>query len=184
MRLRFHEIIFTSLLLGMFAGTFALVVQPHARARREKAAEMRSMNGAISTVVESTSGLEDVKRRVDQEQQATAFFGSRLAKASDLQRAISELVQIATANSLQAGEVQTLRGQTVGGVDARPMHLQVSGNFNGIYSFLLQLEAVPRIMRVSHLDLSTSGDRDDLISADITLMMYFTSDGGTVAQAN
>jgi Tfp pilus assembly protein PilO len=184
MRFGVREIIFTSILLGMVAGTYAMVVQPHARARREKLAEMRAMNRAISTALASTSGLEDVKRRVEQEQQATAFFGSRLAKATDLPTAVNELVQIATANSLQAGEVQILRGQSFPGVDARPVHLQLTGNFNGIYSFLLQLEGVPRIMRVSHLNLSESGDRDDQISADLTLTMYFAADGAAVAQAN
>jgi type IV pilus assembly protein PilO len=173
MQFGFREMIFTSLSLGMVAGTYAMVVQPHARAREKRVAEMHAMDVAIADIHKSTDGLDDVACRVDRQQQATNAFRSRMPGESDSQKTLDEVIQTAVANSLQAGEVTPLKRRELDGVIAQPVKLRFSGNFNGFYAFLLQLEGMPLITRTTQIDLSGIDDRDGQIQAEMTLTLYF-----------
>jgi Tfp pilus assembly protein PilO len=170
--------IFTSLLLGLVAGTYATIVQPHARARNQRAAEMRAMDQTLSRIAKSSSEFDAVARHVDQQDQAAAMFESRMPVDRDAQKSIDEVLQAAAANSLQAGEVHLLQREHINGVECQPLNLELAGNFNGFYSFLLQLESMPRVNRVAGLDLRGDEQRDGQIQAKLTLNMYFEADAG------
>ena len=178
MQFGFREMMFTSLLLGMVAGTYAVIVRPHARQRQQRLADMHSMDAAVSEARDCTEGLEDLAQHIHQQEQATAFFRSRLPKEADIEKAINEVIQTAAANSLQAGEIQMLKREQSDGVSGQPVHMQFSGDFNGFYSFLLQLEEMPRVMRITQLDVA-GGDHSGQIRAELALMMYFDSGATT-----
>ena len=173
MQFGFREIIFTSLLLGLVAGTYATIVQPHARDRQLQLAQMRSMDAALSALRGSTDVFEPLAHQVDQEDRAAALFRSRLPSRAETQKGVDEVLQTAAANSLQAGEVLLLKPTELGGLTAQPIDLHFTGNFNGFYSFLLQLESMPRVTRITALNLKGSDDHDSQIQADMKLTMYF-----------
>jgi Tfp pilus assembly protein PilO len=63
--------------------------------------------------------------------------------------------------------------------------MSLSGDFNGFYAFLQQLEKMPRITRVTNMALTKITDRDGAMQARITLSIFFEPDGGTnVATSN
>jgi len=63
--------------------------------------------------------------------------------------------------------------------------MNLSGDFNGYYSFLLQLEKLPRITRVTQMNLQKISDRDGEMQAQMTLSIFFEPDtGGAVAGTN
>ena len=51
------------------------------------------------------------------------------------------------------------------------------GNFNGFYTFLLQLEKLPRITRITNLTLQKLQDKDGEMQASMTLSIFFEADG-------
>ena len=57
--------------------------------------------------------------------------------------------------------------------------MSLSGDFNGFYSFLLQLEKLPRITRVTNMSLSKITDRDGEMNATMTLSIFFEPDTGS-----
>jgi len=173
MQFGFREIIFTSLLLGLVAGTYATIVQPHARARQQQVAEMRSMDAQLLALQSSAGEFGPLAHRVDEEQQAAVLFRSRLSNEGETQKAVDEVLQTAAANSLQAGEVLLLKPAEVGELSSQPINLHLTGNFNGFYSFLLQLESMPRVTRITGLNLRGCDDHDGQVQADVTLTMYF-----------
>jgi Tfp pilus assembly protein PilO len=173
MRFGFREMIFTSLLLGLVAGTYATIVQPHARARQQQLAEIRSMDAGISALGNSTASLAPLAGRVEEEEARAALFQARLPSQSDTHKGVDQVLQMAAANSLQAAEALPLKPTERDGLRAQPVNFHFTGNFNGFYSFLLQLESMPRVARISRLDLKGADDRDGQIQADMTLTMYF-----------
>jgi type IV pilus assembly protein PilO len=179
MQFGLREMIFTSLLLGMVAGTYATIVQPHARARTQRTAEMRGMDTTLSKISGSAGDFDAVARHVDQQRQAATLFDSRLPRACDIQKSIDEVMQAAAANSLQAGEAQLLQREDNNGIECQPVKLELTGNFNGFYSFLLQLESMPHASRVAGLALRGGEQHDGQIQADLTVKMYFAPDKST-----
>jgi Tfp pilus assembly protein PilO len=176
MHLGFRETVFISLLLGMVVGTYALVVRPHGAERERRLSEIRSMDCAISGVGNSTQGLEELEQHIARQHEATALFRSRLPKEADIDREISEVIQTAAANSLQSRQTRVLDRQESNGIGARRVDLELTGNFNGFYSFLLQSEQMPRLMRIVQLNVAGGNEKEGQIQADLTLMMYFDSD--------
>ena len=57
------------------------------------------------------------------------------------------------------------------------------GDFNGFYAFLLQLEKLPRITRVSQMKLEKISERDGEMTAQLTLSIFFEPEtGGTASR--
>jgi hypothetical protein len=62
--------------------------------------------------------------------------------------------------------------------------LSLSGDFNGYYAFLLQLEKLPRITRVTQMKLEKINDRDGEMQAQLTLSIFFEPDTGSRSLAS
>jgi Tfp pilus assembly protein PilO len=184
MKFGLRELVFTSLMLGAVAGAYAMIVQPHASIRRQQLAEMRSMDADLSAITNSTDGLENLTSRVDQQRNAIALFGSMLPQQSDVQKAVNELLQTAAANSLQAGDVQLPERKQSDGLGVQPVSLAFTGNFNAFYSFLLQLEGMHHVMRLSEMKFHYGGAADGQIQSRMMLSLFFDSSAGNLAQAN
>ena len=58
------------------------------------------------------------------------------------------------------------------------IQLSLAGDFNGFYAFLLQLEKLPRITRVSQMKLEKIDERDGEMQAQMTLSIFFEPDTG------
>jgi type IV pilus assembly protein PilO len=90
---------------------------------------------------------------------------------------------MAEANSLATKTVRTLKSERFAGYSEQPIQMSLSGNFNGFYLFLQQLEKLPRITRVTNMTLTKINDRDGEMQASMTLSIYFEPDGGGPAVA-
>ena len=59
------------------------------------------------------------------------------------------------------------------GYSEQPIEMSLSGDFNGFYEFLLQLEKLRRLTRVTQMDLTKITDRDGEMQAQMTLSIFF-----------
>ena len=55
----------------------------------------------------------------------------------------------------------------------QPIRVELPGDFDGFYSFLLHLEQMPRITRIPDMELSRSRDNDGEMMAKFTLSIYY-----------
>jgi Tfp pilus assembly protein PilO len=51
--------------------------------------------------------------------------------------------------------------------------MELEGNFNAFYSFLLELEKLPRIMKIRELDLEKQKENEGQISANFIVSIFF-----------
>ena len=91
---------------------------------------------------------------------------------------------MAEANSLQTKTIKTLKTERGPNYSEQPIDMSLAGDFNGFYSFLLQLEKLQRITRVTSMNLQKISDRDGEMQAQMTLSIFFEPDSGSVAGAN
>ncbi len=57
-----------------------------------------------------------------------------------------------------------------------PIKMEINGNFDGFYEFLLDLEKLPRITRVPSMKLKKSRDTEGNMEAEIVLSVFFESE--------
>ena len=156
-----------------------------ANAKREKMkAEMSTWRKELGTLDQKTAGIDNIGRKIEDLQKAILFFEKKLPQEREVDKILKEVWQMAEANSLQTKTVKTLKSDRGGNYSEQPIQMNLAGDFNGFYAFLLQLEKLPRITRVSQMKLEKINERDGEMAAQLTLSIFFEPETGGTASAN
>jgi type IV pilus assembly protein PilO len=171
-------------MLGLLGSANYFVFTKANKTKAERLAEIRGKQTALSNLQAATAGIEDLNRKIDELQKAITFFESKLPQEKEVDKILKEVWQMAEANSLQTKTIKTMRTERGSNYSEQPIEMNLQGDFNGFYSFLLQLEKLPRITRVTQMNLQKISDRDGEMQAQLTLSIFFEPDTGSVANTN
>ena len=184
MKFGFRELVFVVLLLGLVGWTYAAFMQKQ-KERTDLDADTDQIRAELVQLKQATAGIEDLGRKIDDLQKAIDFFESKLPQEKEMDKILTEVSQMADANALQTKTVKTLKSERTANYSEQPIQMSLSGDFNGFYSFLLQLEKLARITRVTQMQLQKIDEHDGQMQAQLTLSIYFEPDNGpAVAGAN
>jgi len=185
MKFGIREVIFVLVMLGLLGSTNYFVFS---KANKKKTAlldDIHQKQAALGNLQQATAGIDDLNRKCDELQKAITFFESKLPQEKEVDKILKEVWQMAETNNLQTKKVQTLRSDRGPNFSEQPIQMNLGGDFNGFYAFLLQLEKLPRITRVTDMQLQKISDRDGAMQAQMTLSIFFEPDSGSkVAGAN
>src|SRR5690242_8100504 len=188
MKFGLRELLMVKVMLGLLAGTWFMILAPNDKRRADMLREKETKQKALVNLRESTAGIDDLGHKIDELQRAIAFFESKLPQEKEVDKILKEVWQMAEQNSLVTRTVKTERSQRGPNYSEQPITMALSGDFNGFYSFLLQLEKLPRITRVTQMKLEKINDHDGQMQAQITLSIFFDPGSPTgaasVANAN
>ena len=186
MKFGIREIIFVLVMLGLLGSTNYFVFSKSNKRKAERLAEIRQRQTALSNLQAATAGIDDLNRKIDELQKAITFFESKLPQEKEVDKILKEVWQMAEANQLQTKTIKTMRSERGPSYSEQPIQMSLAGDFNGFYSFLLQLEKLQRITRVTNMTLTKISDRDGEMQAQLTLSIFFEPDTGasTVAGTN
>ena len=90
---------------------------------------------------------------------------------------------MAEANNLTTRTIKTLKSERAANYSEQPIQMSLAGDFHGFYSFLLQLEKLPRITRVTQMNLTKINEADGQMQAQMTLSIFFEPENGQMAGA-
>jgi type IV pilus assembly protein PilO len=176
MRFGLRELIFVVAMLGLLGSSYLLVFQKSDNRRQSLQADIEQKQRALANLRQATAGIEDMNGKIDELQRAIAFFESKLPQEKEVDKILKEVWQMAEANSLQTRTVKTLKAERASGYSEQPIQMSLSGDFTGFYAFLLQLEKLPRITRVTHMELKKIDEHDGAMTANVTLSIFFEPD--------
>ena len=186
MKFGIREIIFVMLMLGVLGSANFLVFKKNSADRAAKQAEITQKQQQLGSLQEATAGIPDLTKKTEELQQAINFFESKLPQEKEIDTILKEVWQMAEANSLQTKTIKTLRSERGPNYREQPIQMSLSGDFNGFYAFLLQLEKLARITRVTQMNLQKIDEHDGQMQAQMTLSIFFdpAANAQTVANAN
>jgi type IV pilus assembly protein PilO len=179
MKLGIREIIFFVVMLALLAGAYTLVFKRANEKRAAIRADIQQKTQALANLNHATAGIEDLNHKIEELQQAITFFQSKLPQEKEIDTILKEVWQMAEANALTTKTIRTLNNQRYASYSEQPIQLSLSGDFNGYYSFLLQLEKLPRITRVMQMNLQKINDHQGEMQAQMTLSIFFEPDADT-----
>lgn len=174
-----RELVFLAVMLGLLAGSYFLGFARQTERRMAKQGQIDAKLKALSDLQQATAGIGDVKAKIGELQKATASLESRLPQAKEIDKVLKEVWQLAEAHSLTTKAVRTLGTQRLNGYSEQPIEMGLSGDFNGFYEFILQLEKLPRLNRVTRMALTKITDHDGEMQAQLTLSIFFAPDPDT-----
>jgi type IV pilus assembly protein PilO len=179
MKFGIRELVLVSAMIGLLVCSYFFVFAKSTAKRQELCNEIAMKRTALMNLKQATAGIDDLGRKIEELQQAIRFFESKLPQEKEVDKILKEVWQMAEANALQTKTVKTLKSERGPNYSEQPIQMHLSGDFNGFYEFLLQLEKLPRITRVSQMKLEKIDERDGEMSGQLTLSIFFEPDAST-----
>jgi type IV pilus assembly protein PilO len=176
MKFGLREILMVKVMIGLLAGTWFLILAPNAERRVSMIKDKADKQTALVNLRSSTAGIDDLGHKIDELQRAIAFFESKLPQEKEVDKILKEVWQMAEQNALTTRTVKTQKSERGPNYSEQPITMALSGDFNGFYSFLLALEKLPRITRVTQMKLEKIQERDGSMTAQLTLSIFFEPD--------
>jgi type IV pilus assembly protein PilO len=121
----------------------------------------------------ATAAAEDLTKQLEQLQQAIEFFESKLPPTSQIHEVLQQVTVIAQKNGLKPKTIRTLVQKDNNGYIEQPLKMELQGNFNSFYSFLLELEKLPRIMKIRELKLDKQANSEGQVASDFIVSIFF-----------
>lgn len=169
-----RKAVFFVLLLGVSAAGYHIMIRP----ANQKLAEARQLvNGKrakLAEFQEATLKAEDLSKQLSQLEEAVNFFESKLPPTSEIHKVLEHLTVIVQKQGLEPKTIRTLaRKEDNRGYVEQPLKMELVGNFNAFYSFLLEIEKLPRIMKIRELKLNKDRGGDGEVTADFIISIFF-----------
>jgi type IV pilus assembly protein PilO len=176
MKLGFREMVFFVVMVALLGCSYLFVFKKMDQKRIALNQEVLQKQKALADLREATAGVESLDQKISNLQKTITFFESRLPAEREVDSVLKEVWQMAQDNSLQTRTVKTLPTESIASVRRQPIEMSLSGDFRGFYAFLLELEKLPRLTRVTDMELQKIDERDGEMTAKVTLSIFFEPD--------
>ena len=169
----FRKAIFLILLLGALAAGYRFLIQ-EANERLAKArTELDAKRAKLVEFERATAQAEDLNKQLGQLEEAVRFFEGKLPPTSEIHKVLEHVTLIAQKQGLDPKTIRTLATKDNNGYVEQPLQMKLVGNFNSFYSFLLEMEKLPRIMKLRELKIQKEKDGEGRIAAEFIVSIFF-----------
>ena len=184
-----RKIVFFVLLLGVTYIAYKYMIKPANIHLAEQKADVQAKLAKLAEFEKATTAAEGLKDQLERLQGAIEFFESRLPPTSEIYEVLEQVTVIAQRQGLAPKTIRTLKKKDNNGgrptkdvgqqrYIEQPLKMQLEGNFNSFYSFLLELEKLPRIMKIRELQLDKQTRYEGRIAADFIVSIFFQNETG------
>jgi type IV pilus assembly protein PilO len=168
-----RELVFLIVLVAMPVSSYWFVFKP----RNEEIAQAQQeiehkelMLEKLSAATEQTDDLAAANERIAG---AIELVESRLPGTKEVDVILDNVSELARESRLSLDRVKAGRPVTAARYMEQPLEMEISGNFDDFYRFMLELERLERITRVLDMKLRRDDQRDGVMRATFTLSIYF-----------
>jgi len=176
MNSNFRKFVFLVLLVGLGVVGYQFMIKPANKNLAEKQAKVDAKMEQLIKFEEATAAAEDLNKQLEKLQEAIQFFESKLPPTSKIHEVLEQVTVIAQKEGLKPKTIRTLSTKDNSGYVEQPLKMELEGNFSSFYSFLLELEKLPRIMKLRELELEKKNASEGQISADFILSIFFQNE--------
>ena len=169
----FRKAVFFVLLLGVTVVGYQYMIKPANKHLAEAKGRVQAKLDKLAEFEKTTAAAESLTRQLEELQEAIKFFESKLPPTSEIHKVLEQVTVIAQEQGLKPKTIRTLKKEDNSGYIEQPLEMQLEGNFNSFYSFLLELEKLPRIMKIRELQLHKQERNEGQILADFIVSIFF-----------
>jgi type IV pilus assembly protein PilO len=172
----FRKAVFFILLVGLAVVGYQYMIKPANKDLAEIKAKVDSKLDQLVKFEEATAAAEDLTKQLDKLQEAIEFFESKLPPKSQIHEVLEQVTVIAQKEGLKPKTIRTLANKDNSGYIEQPLKMELVGNFSSFYSFLLELEKLPRIMKIRELELDKQKILEGEVSASFIVSIFFQNE--------
>jgi type IV pilus assembly protein PilO len=173
-----RKIVFFVLLLGVPFLAYQYMIKPANKLLAEQNARVQTKMAKLAEIEKATATAENLTKQLEELQDAIGFFESKLPPKSKIHKVLEQVTIIAQKQGLKPKTIRTLKKKNNSGYIEQPLKMELEGNFNAFYSFLLELEKLPRIMKIRELKLEKIRELEGQIKTDFIVSIFFQNKTG------
>lgn len=173
-----RKAVFFALVLGLVVVGYQCMIKPANKNLADAKARVDMKLAKLGEYQKATIAAEDLTKQLEQLEEAIAFFESRLPPKSKIHEVLEQVTVIAQKEGLKPKTIRTLARKDNNGYIEQPLKMELEGNFKAFYSFLLETEKLPRIMKIRELEIGKQLSDEGRISANFVVSIFFQHETG------
>jgi type IV pilus assembly protein PilO len=173
-----RKAVFFVLLVGVAVVGYQFMIKPANKRLADSKVRVETKLRKLAEFEKATAAAEGLNKQLEQLQEAIEFFESKLPPTSQIHEVLGQVTVIAQKQGLKPKTIRTLNKKDNSGYVEQPLKMELEGDFNSFYSFLLELEKLPRIMKIRELSLDKQVTDEGEIAADFIVSIFFQNKMG------
>jgi type IV pilus assembly protein PilO len=169
----FRKVVFTGLLFGVAIVGYQFMIKPANKNLADTKGRLETKLAQLGKFGKAAAAADDLAKQLEDLEEAIKFFENKLPPTSQIHEVLEQVTVIAQKQGLKPKTFRTLKQKDNSGYVEQPLKMELVGNFSSFYSFLLELEKLPRIIKIRELKLDKKKIDEGQISADFILSIFF-----------
>jgi len=154
MRFGLREIIFLIVLLSVPVASFVFVFKPRNDEIRTATKEVEVKTAKLERLREVSARIENISAAIDEWHEALEFIEGKLPSEQGIDEILEQVWNLTEENGLEIVSTHADPAVPTATYMELPLKIEMQGDFDGFYQFLLDLEQQQRITRIHQLIVS------------------------------
>ena len=168
-----RKVVFFILLIALAVVGYKYMIKPANKNLADAKERVQAKLDKLEEFEKASAAAEGLTKQLEQLQEAITFFESKLPPTSEIHKVLEQVTVIAQKEGLKPKTIRTLQKKDNSGYIEQPLKMGLVGDFNSFYSFLLELEKLPRIMKIRELKLEKDVKDEGEVTADFIVSIFF-----------
>ncbi len=176
MRFGPREILFLLVLAAMPVAAYFLVFQPRSVEIAEARQEIKTKQERLKELGETTREVGALPEQISRLESLIEDSRERLPDAALIDEIVRQVTEVASEYNLRTRSIRAQDTKITPHWAERQMKVVITGDFASFYSFLVDLENMPRITKISQLTLEKlkeTNAEEGQMKADFVLSIFF-----------
>jgi len=173
MKFGFRELLLILLLSAIPVWAYLWVFKPARENMQKQKNQIETKTQKLAELNKALAGIKNLDQEVEKLSEAVSFFESKLPGEHEIHKVLKQVTQIAKDHRLETRLFKTLKSKPFAGYCEQPIKMEVYGNFDAFYQFLLDVEKLPRITKINQMKLVKDRNNEGAMNAGFTLSIYF-----------
>lgn len=173
MKLGLRGIVVLLIVIGMPLASYKFVFLPQNRAIETARKEVDHKQQLLAKLREETSRNADLVKANEQLKATVSSIEARLPTGKELDGIVRQVSDLAVNAGLRAPELKSAKPVPAALYMEQPIEILVQGSYLGFFSFIAQVEKLPRITRIHDMKITGLAREDVELKAEFTLSVYF-----------
>lgn len=172
-------LLFLIVLLLPVAAYFGAIGPQNAKIERDKT-ELTLMRDLLDKLRAETARTSDLAAENERIEETVSSIEDRLPSGKEVDEIVRQVSVLAVESGLAPPELKSSKPLAAAHYREQPLELKTSGPWEGYYDFMLRLERLPRITRLSDMSVARAREGESL-EVEFTLSIYFLDEDAEVS---
>ena len=173
MKFGLRQLAFVLVLVAIPTGASLWVFRPANNHIEQQREQIENQAKKLAELRNAAGNIHNLDSEVQKLNEAVKFFESKLPSEHEIYKVLEQVAKMADTYNLETKLFKPQKTKPCAVYSEQPIEMQVSGNFDNYYKFLLELERMPRITKILQMTLQSCNPKTPVVDATLKLSIFF-----------